>query len=200
MTSPFVIFFFLKCTQTNPHTNTSTSTSTQTNQHRDTQTHPHTNKPTQTNQQRDRSVLDWNDQCLWVLFDRCLWVMFDWCLWVMLDRCLTEREWRLGLVWGVSMDLASFAMKVFDIYSQWAWKRRSKRKWGVWDGGEAVYGDLTKKVWIRPRGRGDLCSEMGIEMGREMDIERERERATNQKKKWVERERERAYVQGSWEK
>ena len=140
-----------------------TNTSTQTNQYRDTQTHPHTNKPThkqptQINQQRDRSVLDWNDQCLWVFFDRCLWVL--------LDRCLTEREWRLGIVWGVSMGLAGFAVKVFDIYSQLAWKRRSKRKWGVWDGGEAIYGDLTEKVWIRPRRRGDLCSEMGIEIGR----------------------------------
>ena len=69
------------------------------------------------------------------------------------------------------MGLAGFAMKVFDIYSQWGWKRRSKRKCGVWDGGEAVYGDLTKRVWIRPRGRCDLCSKMGIEMGREMGIE-----------------------------
>ena len=24
-------------------------------------------------------------------------------------------------------------------------------------------------MWIRPRGRGDLCSEMGIEMGRERE-------------------------------
>ena len=73
------------------------------------------------------------------------------------------------------MGIAGFAVKVFDIYSQWAWKRRSKRKWGVWDGGEAVNGDLTKRVWIRSRGRGDLCSEMGIEMGREMGIEREQQ-------------------------
>ena len=46
-------------------------------------------------------------------------------------------------------------------------------------------------MWITWRGRVDLCSEMGIEMGREMGIERER--ATNQKK-WVERES--AYVTG----
>ena len=51
-TSPLLIFFFLRYTQTHPHTNTSI----QTNQHRDTQTHPHTNKPTRTNQQRDRSA------------------------------------------------------------------------------------------------------------------------------------------------
>ena len=38
----------------------------QTHPHRqiNTHTHSHTNKPTQTNQQRDRSVLDWNDRCL----------------------------------------------------------------------------------------------------------------------------------------
>ena len=47
----------------------------------------------------------------------------------------------------------------------------SERKWGVWDGDEGVYGDLTERVWIRPRGKGDLCSEMGIEMG----IEREQQ-------------------------
>ena len=80
------------------------------------------------------------------------------------------------------MGLDGFAVKVFDVYSQWALKRRSERKWGVWDGSEGVYGDLIEKVWIRPRERGDLCLEMGIEMGIE--------RATN-KKKWVERERER---------
>ena len=141
-------------TQTHPHR----QINTEIHKHTHTQTNPHTNKPTQTNQQRDRSVLDWNDQCLWVFFDRCLWVLLDW--------CLTEREWRLGIVWGVSMGFAGFVVKVSDIYSQWAWKRRSKRKWGVWDGGEAIYGDLTEKVWIRPRGRGDLCSEMGIEIGR----------------------------------
>ena len=87
----------------------------------------------------------------------------------------------MSLVWGVGMGLIGFAMKVFDVYSQWAWKRRSERKWGVWDGGEGFYEDLTKRVWIRLRGRGDLCSKMGIE--REQQIrkngnrERERERA-----------------------
>ena len=66
VTSPHLIFCFLRCTQTHPHTNTST----QTNQHKDTQTHPHTNKPTRTSQRRDRSVLNRNDRCLWN--DRCL--------------------------------------------------------------------------------------------------------------------------------
>ena len=77
VTSPLLIFFFfLRCSQTHPHTNTST----QINQHKDTQTHPHTNKPTRTNQQRDKSVLirtigawsvlDWNDRSSWVLLDR----------------------------------------------------------------------------------------------------------------------------------
>ena len=47
---------------------------------------------------------------------------------------------------------------------------------------------VTEMVWIRLRGRVNLCSEMGIKMGREMGIERERERTTNQKK-WVESER-----------
>ena len=44
MTSPLLIFFFLRYRQTHPHINTST----QTNQHRDTRTHPHeqTNKET----------------------------------------------------------------------------------------------------------------------------------------------------------
>ena len=80
------------------------------------------------------------------------------------------------------MGLAGFAVKVFDVYSQWAWKRRSKRKWGVWDGSEGVYGDLIERVWRGPRGRGDLCLEIGIEMGREREQqiikngERERER------------------------
>ena len=50
-----------------------------------------------------------------------------------------------------------------------------------------------RELWIgavdqyRPRGRVDLCTEMGIEIGREMGIEREQQI----KKKWVERERER---------
>ena len=35
---------------------------------------------------------------------------------------------------------------------------------------------VTEMVWIRLRGRVNLCSEMGIKMGREMGIERERER------------------------
>ena len=48
-----------------------TATSTQINQYRDTQTHPHTNKPTRTNQQRDRSVLDWNDRCLTKTIGAC---------------------------------------------------------------------------------------------------------------------------------
>ena len=51
VTSPRLIFFFLRCTQTHPHTNTST----QTNQHRDTQTHPHTNKPTHNHKHTDKS-------------------------------------------------------------------------------------------------------------------------------------------------
>ena len=34
---------------------------------------------------------------------------------------------------------------------------------------------VTEMVWIRLRGRVNLCSEMGIKMGREMGIERERE-------------------------
>ena len=46
---------------------------------------------------------------------------------------------------------------------------------------------VTEMVWIRPRGRVDLCSEMGIKMGRKMGIERERERTTNQKKMGRER-------------
>ena len=43
-----LLIFFLRCTQTHPHRQINTKT------------HPHTNKPTQTNQQRDRSMLDWN--------------------------------------------------------------------------------------------------------------------------------------------
>ena len=39
-------------------------------------------------------------------------------------------------------------------------------------------------------GRVDLCLEMSIEMGREMGIEREQQI----RKKWVKRERARAYV------
>ena len=34
---------------------------------------------------------------------------------------------------------------------------------------------VTEMVWIRPRGRVDLCSEMGIEIGGEMGIEREQQ-------------------------
>ena len=85
--------------QMHTNTHTHTNTSTQTNQHRDTQTHSHTNKPTRTNQQRDRSVLDQNDQCLWVLLDRSSCVLLDQCLtefdqssWVLLDQCLTKFD------------------------------------------------------------------------------------------------------------
>ena len=46
---------------------------------------------------------------------------------------------------------------------------------------------VTEMVWIRLRGRVNLCSEMGIKIGREMGIERERERTTNQKKMGRER-------------
>ena len=34
---------------------------------------------------------------------------------------------------------------------------------------------LIEMVWIRSRGRVDLCLEMGIEMGKEMGIEREQQ-------------------------
>ena len=34
---------------------------------------------------------------------------------------------------------------------------------------------VTEMVWIRSKGRVDLCSEMGIEMGREMGIEKEQQ-------------------------
>ena len=34
---------------------------------------------------------------------------------------------------------------------------------------------VTEMVWIRLRRRVNLCSEMGIKMGREMGIEKERE-------------------------
>ena len=34
---------------------------------------------------------------------------------------------------------------------------------------------VTEMVWIRSRGRVDLCLEMGIEMGKEMGIEREQQ-------------------------
>ena len=46
--SKLLIFFFLRCTQTHLHRQINT----------------HTDKSTHTNQQRDRSVLDWNDRCL----------------------------------------------------------------------------------------------------------------------------------------
>ena len=49
---------------------------------------------------------------------------------------------------------------------------------------------VIEMVWIRPRGRVDLCSKMGIEMGREIGIEREQQI----RKKAKERERERARV------
>ena len=61
---------------------------------------------------------------------------------------------------------------------------------------------VIEMVWIRSRGRVDLCTEMGIEIGREMGIEREQQI----KKKWVEREREREreresmYIKGVVEK
>ena len=48
---------------------------------------------------------------------------------------------------------------------------------------------VTKMVWIRPRGRVDLC--LGIEMGREMGIERE---SNKLEKMGRERERERVRV------
>ena len=48
---------------------------------------------------------------------------------------------------------------------------------------------MTEMVWIRPRGRVD--SEMGIEMGREMGIERKQQIRKN-----GQRERECVYVQG----
>ena len=48
---------------------------------------------------------------------------------------------------------------------------------------------VTEMVWIRLRGRVD--SEMGIEMGREMGIERQQQIRKN----WY-REREHAYVKG----
>ena len=55
---PFLIFFFLRCTQTHPHT----KTSTQTNQHINTPTHKqtHTNKPIkrEIDAWLERSVLD----------------------------------------------------------------------------------------------------------------------------------------------
>ena len=44
-------------------------------------------------------------------------------------------------------------------------------------------------VWIRSKGRVDLCSEIGIEIGTEMGTQREQQI----QKKWVERERERVY-------
>ena len=34
---------------------------------------------------------------------------------------------------------------------------------------------VTEMMWIRSKGRVDLCSEMGIEMGREMSIERKQQ-------------------------
>ena len=40
---------------------------------------------------------------------------------------------------------------------------------------------VTEMVWIRLRGRVNLCSEMGIKMGREMGIERERENNKSEK-------------------
>ena len=39
---------------------------------------------------------------------------------------------------------------------------------------------MTERVWITPRGRVDLCSEMGIKMGREMGIEREQQIRKNE--------------------
>ena len=55
VTSPRLIFFFLRCTQTHPHTNTST----QTNQHKNTQTHPHK----QTNEETDRCLIETIGAC-----------------------------------------------------------------------------------------------------------------------------------------
>ena len=54
---------------------------------------------------------------------------------------------------------------------------------------------VTEMVWIRSRGRVDLCLEMGIEMGKEMGIEREQQIRKNRQ-----RERECAYVKGVFER
>ena len=50
---------------------------------------------------------------------------------------------------------------------------------------------VTEMLWIRPRGRVDLC--LGIEMGREIGIERE---SNKLEKMGRERERECVYVKG----
>ena len=89
VTSPFLIFFFLRCTQTHPHTNTST------------------NPQRQTNREIDRC--SWNDRCLIGACGSCLngacescligawprgsrdWVLFEEWVWVLLVlqwRCL----------------------------------------------------------------------------------------------------------------
>ena len=112
VTSPLLIFFFLRCSQTHPHTNTST----QINQHKDTQTHPHTNKPTRTNQQRDKSMLDQNDQCLWN--DQCLTGTIEARGSCLIGARKSDRAWSgLDRVWSKSWFVFEILIGAWSVWS-----------------------------------------------------------------------------------
>ena len=171
VTSPLLIFFFLRCSQTHPHTNTST----QINQHKDTQTHPHTNKPTRTNQQRDKSMLGQNDQCLWN--DRCLTGTIEACGSCLIGARKSDRAWSvLDRVWSKSWSVFESLIGAWPVWSVFESFARNK----AW-----LDRCLTDFDWcLTELGRVDLCLEMGREMGiereqqiRKMDRERERESA-----------------------
>ena len=81
-------------TNTPAHKHTHTDKSTQRYINTSTHKQTHTDKPIkrQIGAWSERSVLDWNNQCLWVLFDRCLWVLLDRSSCVLLDQCLIEFD------------------------------------------------------------------------------------------------------------
>ena len=118
ITSPRLVFFFLRCTQTHPHTNTST----QINQHRDTQTNPHK----QTNEETDRCLIEtigacgtidaWLERSMlvgltWLVLVGLVWLEFVCLAWselVHLAWSVLDRVWSklVGLTWSELVGLA----------------------------------------------------------------------------------------------
>ena len=125
-------------------------------------------------------MLDWNDRSSWVLLDRSSWVSLDrssW-VWVLPNRSWGDLEsnrclWIRARENSVRSDLVGS--------DQCLWIRA--REIGVCGSvldqvlPDRSYGSVfvTKMVWIRLKGRADMC--LGIEMG----IERERESNKSEK-------------------
>ena len=136
-------------------------THTQTHPHRqiNTEIHKHTYTQTNPHRQTNREIV-W---CLTRIIGACGSCLIGACESCLIDAWLRgSGDWVLFEEWVWVLLVLQWRCLIFILNDRGREGARES------EGFEMVV-KLSMKIW--PRGRGDLCSKMGIEMGREMGIE-----------------------------